>query len=90
MADGTLAGSVKDIRNMQPIENADVAIQGEGDSSKYDAKSGADGNWSQGVPAGTYDLTVSASGYDDGIYPGIVVIDDVTTDLPFVLYPSES
>lgn len=88
MADGTLAGSVIDIRNNQPIGNATVDAKAEG-GGDHTTQSGPDGKWSMGVPAGTYELTVTASDYDPGDYPGIIVLEDVTTSLPFALWPSE-
>ena len=89
MADGTLAGSVHDIRNNQPIEGATIDAKQEGGSGDHSTKSGGDGNWSMTVPAGTYDLTVTATGYEEGIYPGIVVLENVTTTLNFVLHSSD-
>ena len=42
------------------------------------------------VPAGVYDVTVTASGYDPGDYPGIYVVEDNQTYLPFMLWHPDS
>ena len=88
MANGTLAGSVRDIRNGQPIGDAAIDARS-GDGGEYKATSSPDGSWSVDGPAGTYEVTVTATGYEPGDYPGIIVIDGVTTDLSFAISPSE-
>ncbi len=90
MADGALAGSVINIANNEPIANAQITAQPEGGGTQQEAKSNDQGEWGPiSVPAGIYDMTVAASGFDEGIYPGIVVLENVTTQLPFALHPSD-
>ncbi len=88
MANGTLAGSVRNIMNMQPISGATVSARPEAGGDEHQTTSADDGTWSMDVPAGVWDLPVTAQGYDPGLYTGIVVIENFTTELPFVLHPS--
>ncbi len=77
MADGNLQGTVIFIGNNMPIEGANVQVEG-GPS----ATSGQDGKWGPiDLAGGTYNVTVTASGFRDGIYENIVVLDDDTTEL---------
>ena len=87
MADGTMGGSVKDTRNMAPIDGATIEAKSNGDDTK--TTSDKDGAWGMDVPAGTYDVTVTADGYDPGEYPGIHVQDANPTDMNFALWPKE-
>lgn len=89
MANGTLAGSVRNIRNMEPISGATVSATPEAGGDEHQTTSADDGTWSMDVAAGVWDLTVTAQGFDPGDYPGIVVIENITTELPFVLHPSD-
>ena len=88
MADGTLAGTVRDLRNMQPIGSASITGT-QGTAQVFKVPSGGDGSWSASVPEGVYDLVVQAAGYDAGNYQGIHVFAGVTTTLPFVLHPAD-
>ncbi len=90
MANGTLGGSVIDISTNQPIANAAIDATSESSAQEYKTTSNNDGDWGpESVPAGIYDLTVTADGYAEGVYPGIVVIENVTTMLPFALHRSD-
>ena len=82
---GTLSGKVMDIRNMQPIFGTAVTAQ----PGDHTATTGNDGTWSMSVDAGTYGLDITADGYDPWIGEGIVVLDDVDTNLPIVMHPSD-
>ena len=85
---GTLSGKVMDIRNMQPISGAAVDAEPGG----HKTTSGDEGTWTMSVPADTdpgYSLTITKEGYSPWIAEGIVVLDDVDTDLPIVIHPSD-
>ena len=89
MADGTLGGNVTDIRTGQPIEGATIDAKGES-GSESKSTSAYDGTFGTDLPADTYDLTVAANGYDTGYYPGIHVMEGLTTTLKFALWPMNS
>ncbi len=72
-----------------PIGGASIEAKGT-EGTAGSAASGSDGEWGPiGLPAGTYDITVTKDGYDPGDYPGIVVIDDTPTSLLFTLHPAD-
>ena len=62
--DVNLSGTIIDADN-QPVENATVAVGG------YVVFSEEDGSYSLDMPAGTYDFSVSASGYQNYVQPGL-------------------
>ena len=72
---GSIAGSVINIRNNQPIDGATVAAQ----PGDHTTTSGTDGKYSLPLDEGTYDLTVTASGFDPFHAEGIIVLDGVVT-----------
>lgn len=81
MADGKMQGTVIFVGNNQPIEGATIQVE-----NGPSAESGGDGAWGPiELAPGTYNLTVTASGYRDGIYENIVVLDNDTTELTFGL-----
>lgn len=82
---GTLAGQVVDIRNYQPIEGATVTAQ----PGDHTTTTGGDGTYSLSIDAGSHDLTIGHAGYDPFDASGIVVLDDVTTEINAALWPTE-
>jgi hypothetical protein len=68
-SDVNLSGIISD-ENDNPIENATVALGG------YVVFSDSDGNYSLNVPAGVYDLTVSASGYQNYLQNGVELFEN--------------
>lgn len=90
MADtGGIKAKVINIKNNQPIESATSKLSGPVDET---TNTNQDGNFEfSGLPPSSdYNLDVSAQGFQSEHYEGIVVIENVTTDLGFLaLYPSE-
>lgn len=65
--EGSIHGSVKDSAN-QPVEDASVSI------GLLSAKTDAEGVYSiQGVPSGTYTVTIGKFGYEDCVQEGVTV-----------------
>ncbi len=86
MADGELVGTIVDIRTSQPIGGASIFAKRDGGQS-YTVPSLDTGKWRIKAPPGTYDLTVSANGYEEAWYVGIHVFEKGTTTLPLRLHP---
>lgn len=72
--DVTLSGVISDI-DENPIENATVALGG------YIAFSESDGSYSLDIPAGTYDVSVSANGYQNYQQQGLVLNENTMLDI---------
>ena len=81
---GSIAGHVTNIRTMQPIEGAAVTAQ----PGDHTTTSGGDGKYSLPLDEGTYNLTVSASGFDPFDCEGLIVLDGVVTEIIVSLWPS--
>lgn len=82
---GTIAGKVVDIRNNAPIEGAAVDVEPGG----HKTSTGDDGRYSVSLDAGSYNMNVSKDGYDPWVAEGIVVLDEVTTEINVALWPQE-
>lgn len=77
---GTLTGTVSDALTGSPIENA--LIEAGGLSLRTDGT----GQYTfQFMPVGTYEMVVSADGYETSSLAGVVVTEDSTTTQNFVL-----
>jgi kumamolisin len=80
---GTLQGTVTDASNGNPIAGATVATFGAGTNT---TSTGAAGDFHfTGIAAGTYTVTVTASGYAPGNASGVVVGAGGTTTRDFAL-----
>lgn len=78
---GTISGKVTDMQGNN-IPMAEVTITG----TRLGALTNANGYYSvQGVPAGTYSVSASRSGYADAKRSGVVVYADLRTDCNFVM-----
>lgn len=75
-----LKAQVIDIRNNQPIEGATLKLSGHDNQS---TQTNSDGNFefSNLTLGDNYHLDISASGYTTAHFEGIVVIENVVTDL---------
>lgn len=73
-SDVNLSGVISDDQD-DPVENATVALGG------YVVFSGQDGSYSLDVPAGTYDFSVSASGFQNYSQPGLELIENTVLDV---------
>lgn len=80
VAVGILQGSVLGAGD-QPVENATIQVLDTGYSTSTDAA----GNYIIHLPVGTYDLLISADGYVDQNFYGVIVNQDQTTILNFNL-----
>lgn len=79
---GHIAGRVTDSSNSSSIVGANVTTNG------YSDLTDSNGYFNiTNVPAGTYNVTASASGYQSSTRTGIVVVSGDTTDLNFALTP---
>jgi len=76
---GTLTGTVTDGATRQPIAGATIRA---GDSL---ITADAQGRYTLGVPAGTYDVTVDAYGYASATVPGLAVADGAAITRGFAL-----
>ena len=77
---GTVNGTVTDSNSGEPIAGALVTAKG------YSTTTTANGTYALDVATGTYDVTVSATGYIDGTATGIVVNTQTTTTVNFTLH----
>jgi len=83
---GTLQGTVTDAGTSNPISGAHVSVAPLGASTVTDAN----GNYSLILPAGTYDVTASAFGYQSQTANGVVITDGGTTTQDFALQQAPS
>ena len=79
---GTLSGTVTDASTNQPIAGAAV------NTSLGSTVTGANGNYSLPLPAGTYDVTYSSFGYATSTQTGVSITDGTTTTVNVALQPS--
>ncbi|MCF8367628.1 MAG: carboxypeptidase regulatory-like domain-containing protein [Bacteroidales bacterium] len=75
---GRILGTVTDVDDGSPIENATVVLDG----TDFETMTAADGTYEFFIEAGTYDMTVTHPTYTTGIATGVVVPveTDVTED----------
>jgi hypothetical protein len=80
---GNLQGTVTDAVTGTPVAGASVATSGAG---AHATTTGTGGDYHfNSIPAGTYDLTVTATGYATGTASGVVVTQGGTTTRDFAL-----
>jgi len=77
---GTVNGTVMDSNSGEPIARAIVTAKG------YSTKTAANGTYTLDIATGTYNVTVSATGYIGGTATGIVVNTQITTTVDFTLH----
>ncbi|MFE9657376.1 S8 family serine peptidase [Micromonospora sp. NPDC006431] len=73
---GTLAGTITDAGSGAPIAGAAVALTG---AASRQLTTGSDGKYSSLLPAGDYQVAVSAFGYESKTVPATVTKDTTTT-----------
>jgi subtilisin family serine protease len=73
---GTLAGTVTDAANGNPIAGADLTISG---AVNREITTGANGAYSVLLPTGEYQVTASAFGFDDSTATVTITTDQTTT-----------
>jgi carboxypeptidase family protein/Kelch motif protein len=83
---GTLAGTVTDSSNNNPIAGATVDAES-GGQSLGTTTTDANGHYSMNLPVGTYDVTFSAFGYGTKTESGVQITDGNTTTLDEALTP---
>ncbi len=81
---GEVSGTVTDSTTGDPVAGAEITA---GDSQ---AKSGADGAYSLTLTPGTYDLKVSAYGYDTATFSGVEITDGGSVTKSLTLSPVET
>lgn len=84
---GALQGVVTQAGNNQPIPNATLQIVPHGGGPTIQTTSKANGAYLQGLSANTYDVTVSAFGYEPVTVFGLAVTNQATTTQNFSLTP---
>ncbi len=81
---GTIAGTVTDSSNDEPIKGATVVVEG----TELSATTDDDGDYEiTDVPVGTYTVTASAEGYESASQENVEVSDDTTSTVNFTLEP---
>jgi hypothetical protein len=86
-AQGTLAGTVSDASNSNPIVGATVQATS-GVTQTFGTVSGVGGTYSLLIPVGTYTVTASAYGYLPNSISGAAVVSGTTTTLDIPLTPA--
>jgi len=82
---GSLTGQVLNQRDGQPIAGATCTLDG-----SQNTTSGSDGKFAfDNLTAYNYELTVSYTGFENGIYGPLVVIDGIATDITVALQPKD-
>ncbi len=79
-ADAYAVGTVKDT-NSNPVEGATISFSG----SPLTATTNSAGQYFKALPAGTYDVTASKSGYQPSTAYGIVFVSGQPTQVDFTL-----
>ncbi len=83
---GSIEGQVLNQKDGQPIEAVGLEATGEGTTKQ--AESGAKGEFRLAdLAAGNYDLVARKTGFEDGLYGPLVVLDDMPTKLVIALQP---
>ena len=82
---GSIEGEVLNLQDGQPLAGAELALAG---AQSQTASSDAKGLFSfADLEAGSYELTASKTGFDDGVYGPLVVLDDNPTRIKIALEP---
>jgi len=76
-AQGTISGTVLDEKYAEPLIGANVVIEGTATGTSTDF----DGKYQFSLAAGTYNILVSYIGYQDKVYPDVVIKDGEVTYL---------
>jgi hypothetical protein len=76
-SDVNFSGIVRDNNNI-PIQNATVALDG------YVVFTDVDGEFNLDVPAGTYDLSASAAGFQNYSQPALVLTEDMFVEITLI------
>jgi len=84
LADGIISGVVIDGFTGQPVRGATLVVDG----TDISFPTGVGGDFRSTVPAGTYSVTVSRTGFDPQKVTGVVVSDGGVADFAVVLLPS--
>jgi uncharacterized repeat protein (TIGR01451 family) len=84
---GDLRGTVTDANTLAPIEDASVTGVQASSGDTFTGASDASGAYAVTVPAGVYDITVAAWGYQDGLFGGQTVVTGTLSLANFALTP---
>jgi hypothetical protein len=71
------SGTITALATGDPIEGASINLEG----VRYDVQTGPDGTYSIDIQAGTYDVTLTAEGYNTVTAEGIEILDDFVWDV---------
>lgn len=82
---GDLRGLIVDANSSTPIDGATIA--GVKTPDTFTTRSAANGAYSVTVPGGLYNVTVSAFGFNSGIFSGVSVITGVSSIVNLALTP---
>lgn len=86
---GTIAGTVVNVWNMEPIDGATVTAN----PGAHSTATGGDGSYSLSLDENLspgYELIATTSGFEPFVAGGVVVVDDVPTEVKIALRPSDS
>lgn len=84
---GTLAGTITDFDTTDPVARATVTATSHETGRSYRGSTASDGTYSMFLPAGAYDVLVSAFAYENVETLDVVIETDVTTPLDVALVP---
>src|SRR5699024_1366823 len=88
---GTLTGTVTDQGSGLPINGAEVTINSQASpSEEWTAFTDASGQFTQPLPVDTYDVNVTAYGYQAGSETDVVIAADQTTHISVALTPAST
>lgn len=82
---GDLRGVVRNAETSMPL--ADVAVTGQSGTATFHIATDAQGAYALTVPAGRYDLLISAWGYTQGRFSGQLVFESSQSLADFILQP---
>lgn len=82
---GDLRGAIQDATTQLPLDS--VQVIGQSGLARFAVMTGAEGLYSLTVPAGNYDLTVAAWGYERRRFSGQPVVEGTASIADFALQP---
>ncbi len=73
----SFSGTITELSSGAPIEGATIML----DEMRAEVQTGVDGTYSISIPTGTYDVTLTADGYNTVVAEGVEILDDFVWDV---------